>query len=122
MDEPEAVSESQETAESAVPVAESASEASAEEQATEQPSLDLVIDLPLEVSVEVGSARMLMREVLELGNGSVVELDRGVNDPVDVLVNGRLVARGDLTSVDERLAVRIVELVRATPRGSGTDS
>lgn len=75
-------------------------------------SLDMVIDLPVQLTVEIGRTRMLLKEVLEIANGSVLELDRGSNEPVDVLVNGRIVAKGDLTSVDDRLAVRIVELVR----------
>lgn len=74
--------------------------------------LDLVIDVPLRLTVELGTSRMLLRDVLQLGKGSVVDLDRHPNDPVDILVNGRLIARGDLASDDERLAVRIVELVQ----------
>ena len=85
----------------------------------DQTSLDLVIDLPVRMTVELGRAELLMRDVLALGTGSVLELDRGTNDPADVLVNGRLIARGDLTSVDDRIAIRIVELVRPAGRGSG---
>jgi len=86
--------------------------------AADQTSLDLVIDLPVRMTVELGRAELVMREVLALGTGSVIELDRGTNDPADILVNGRLIARGDLTSVDDRIAVRIVELVRPAARGS----
>jgi flagellar motor switch protein FliN/FliY len=74
--------------------------------------LDLVSDVPVTLTVEIGSSRMLLREVLQLDAGSVVELDRESGELADVLVNGRLVARGDVTVVDERLAVRIVEVVR----------
>jgi flagellar motor switch protein FliN/FliY len=74
--------------------------------------LDLVSDVPVTVTVEMGSSRMLLREVLQLDAGSVVELDRESGELADVLVNGRLVARGDVTVVDDRLAVRIVEVVR----------
>ena len=77
-------------------------------------SLDRVIDLPVQLSVEIGRTELVLREVLELGNGSVLELDRNSSEPADVYVNGRLIARGDLTSLDERLAVRIVELVDAS--------
>ena len=63
------------------------------------------------MTVEIGRTKLLMRDVLALGTGSVVELDRGTNDPADLLVNGRLIARGDLTTIDDRLAIRIVELV-----------
>jgi flagellar motor switch protein FliN/FliY len=81
--------------------------------------LDLVIDVPLRVTVEVGSARMRVREVLQLARGSVIELDREAGEPSDVIVNGRLVARGEVTVVEDRLAVRIVEIVRDPPGPAG---
>ena len=74
-------------------------------------SLDFVLDVPLRLTVEIGSARMLVRDVLQLGKGSVVELDRSTGEPADVYVNERLVARGEVTVVDERLAVKIVQIV-----------
>ena len=73
-------------------------------------------DVPLRLTVEVGATRMPLREVLQLGQGSVVELDRESAAHADVLVNGRLVARGDLTELDDRLAVRIVEVVPSRDR------
>jgi flagellar motor switch protein FliN/FliY len=79
--------------------------------------LDLVLDVPLRVTVEVGGARMHVREVLQLSKGSVVELDRASGEPADVLVNGRVVARGELTVVDDHMAVRIVEVVGAARGG-----
>lgn len=78
--------------------------------------LDVVSDVPLQLSVEIGSARMLLRDVLQLEAGSVVELDRSSGELADVLVNGRLVARGDVTAVDDRLAVRIVEVIASEKR------
>ncbi len=88
--------------------------------AGEMGSLDLVIELPVRLSVEIGRKRLSLREVLSIGDGSVIELDRDANAAADVLVNGRLIARGDVTSVDERLAVRIVEVVQPG-RGRGED-
>jgi len=82
-------------------------------------SLDLVIDVPLRLTVEVGGARMLVREVLQLAKGSVIELDRGSSDPADILVNGRLLARGEVTVVDDRLAVRVVEMLSGPPTEGG---
>jgi len=82
-------------------------------------SLDLVIDVPLRLTVEVGGARMLVREVLQLGKGSVIELDRGSGEPADILVNGRLLARGEVTVVDDRLAVRVVEVLSGSPTEGG---
>lgn len=83
--------------------------------ATQRGSLDLVIDVPLRVTVQVGSASMLVREVLQFGKGSVIELDRAAGEPADVLVNGRLLARGEVTVEDDRLAVRIVEMLVEPP-------
>lgn len=78
--------------------------------------LDLVSDVPLQVTVEIGSARMLLRDVLQLEAGSVVALDRDTGELADVLVNGRLVARGDVTAADDRIAVRIVEVIAGDKR------
>lgn len=74
--------------------------------------LDLLADVDLAVTVELGRVRLSVRDLLRLTDGSVVELDRVVGAPVDVLVNGRLVARGDVVVVDDELGVRITELLR----------
>lgn len=73
--------------------------------------MDVVSDVPVRLTVEIGSARLLLREVLQLEAGSVVELDRDSGELADILVNGRLVARGDITAVADRLAIRIVEIL-----------
>lgn len=78
--------------------------------------MDVVSDVPLQLTVEIGSARMLLRDVLQLESGSVVQLDRDSGELADVLVNGRLVARGDVTAVDDRIAVRIVEVIASEKR------
>jgi flagellar motor switch protein FliN/FliY len=77
--------------------------------------LDFVLDVPLRVTVEIGSTRMLVAEVLQLDKGSVVELDRLAGEPADVLVNGRLVGRGEVTMVEDRLAVRLLEIDGGAP-------
>lgn len=74
--------------------------------------LDLLADVDLAVTVELGRVRLTVRDLLRLAEGSVVELDRAVGAPVDVLVNGSLVARGDVVVVDDELGVRITELLR----------
>ncbi|MCA9509084.1 MAG: flagellar motor switch protein FliN [Myxococcales bacterium] len=78
---------------------------------TDTGSFGFVMDVPLRVTVEIGAAQMLLQEVLQLDKGSVIELDRGADEPADVLVNGRLVARGEVAIVDDRLGIRIVELL-----------
>lgn len=88
-------------------------EASRASEAADGPTagLDLVLDVPLRMTVEIGGTRLFVREVLQLDKGSVIELDRMSGEPADVLVNGRLVGRGEVTVVEDRLAVRLVEVV-----------
>jgi flagellar motor switch protein FliN len=74
--------------------------------------LDLLADVELTVTVELGRVRLPLRDLLRLAEGSVVELSRLATAPVDVLVNGSVVARGDVVVVDDELGVRITELLR----------
>lgn len=85
--------------------------------AVEQPagrtnSIDLIRDVPLKVTVELGRASLTVRDILALGAGSVVELDRLAGEPVDVLVNDRLIAHGEVVIVDESFGVRVTDLVK----------
>lgn len=73
--------------------------------------LELLHDVELGVTAELGRTRLLLREVLELVPGSVIELDRAAGSPVDVLVNGTLVARGEVVVIDEEFGIRITEVV-----------
>ncbi len=73
--------------------------------------IEFLRDVPLLVTVELGRARLLVKDVLALRNGSVVELDRQAGAPVDILVNGILIATGEVVVVDERFGVRINEVV-----------
>jgi flagellar motor switch protein FliN/FliY len=79
-------------------------------------SLEWVNDVPLQLTVEIGSARLLLRDVLQLDAGSVIALDRDSGSLADVLINGRVVARGDITAADDRIAIRIVEVVASEKR------
>jgi flagellar motor switch protein FliN/FliY len=74
-------------------------------------NLDLLMDVSLAVTVELGRTRMPLRQVLELQNGSVIELDRLAGDAVDIFVNDRLIARGEVVVVDDKFGVRITELL-----------
>jgi flagellar motor switch protein FliN len=74
-------------------------------------NVDLLVDVELTVTVELGRVTLPVRELLQLREGSVLELDRVAGAPVDVLVNGSVIARGDVVVVDDELGVRIVELV-----------
>lgn len=81
-------------------------------------SLDLLLDVPLQVTVELGRARRLVRDILNLGVGSIIELDKLAGEPVDVLVNGKLVARGEVVVVDENFGVRVTDVVSTADRVS----
>lgn len=81
------------------------------------PRLELLRDVELAVTAELGRTRMSLRELLSLAPGTVVELDRAAGSPVDLLVNGTLVARGEVVIVDEEFGVRITELVHSENAG-----
>jgi len=79
-------------------------------------NLDLLMDIPLEVSVELGRVTLLISELLEIGTGSIVELKKVAGEPVEVLVNGRLIARGEVVVVEDNFAVRITEIISPMER------
>ena len=74
-------------------------------------NLDLLMDVPLPVIVELGRTTMLVRDIMALGPGSVIELEKAAGENVDILVNGRLIARGEVVVIEENFGVRIVEFV-----------
>lgn len=78
--------------------------------------MDRLLDIPLEATVELGRTRMLIRDVLELAAGSIVELERVAGEPVDLLVNGRLVAKGEVVVIDDNFGIRITEIVSPADR------
>ena len=73
-------------------------------------TLDLLLETEIPLTVRFGSSRMLLQDIARLGPGSVVELNRGLEEPVDLIVNGHLVARGDVVTVQGSYAVRITEI------------
>lgn len=79
-------------------------------------SLEVLLDVPLEISVELGRVKMMVREVLDLGTGSIVEVDKAAGEPVDVMVNGRLVARGEVVVIEDNFGVRITEILNPNER------
>jgi flagellar motor switch protein FliN/FliY len=78
--------------------------------------LDLIMDVPLRVTVELGRTRMPIRDVLDLGKGSVVELDKLVGEPVEMLVNGKLIAKGEVVVIDENFGIRVTDIVSPIER------
>ena len=81
----------------------------------------LIQDIDVRLTVELGQKRMRLRDVLALGESSVIELDRLTDEPLDILVNGKLIARGEVVAQGNRFAIRILELVGASG-GSGSDA
>jgi flagellar motor switch protein FliN/FliY len=82
----------------------------------EQRRLDLLLDVPLELSVELGRTRMTIQDLLGLGPGSVIELDKIAGEALDILVNDRLVARGEAVVVNDKFGVRITDIVSQSER------
>lgn len=78
-----------------------------------EPNLNVLLDVPVNVSVELGSCQMPMRDVLQLNAGTVVQLDKVADAPVELFVNRKLVARGEVVVVEDRFGIKIVELVTA---------
>ncbi|HIN88596.1 MAG TPA: flagellar motor switch protein FliN [Nitrospinaceae bacterium] len=79
-------------------------------------NLDLILDIPLTVTVELGRSKMLINDLLQLGQGSVIELTKLVGDPLEVLVNDKLVARGEVVVVNEKFGVRLTDIVTPMER------
>ena len=79
-------------------------------------NLDLILDVPVTLSLEVGRARIPIRNLLQLNQGSVVELERMAGEPLDVYVNGTLVAQGEVVVVNERFGVRLTDVVSPSER------
>ena len=78
--------------------------------------LDLILDIPLTVAVELGRSKMLINDLLQLGQGSVIELTKLVGEPLEVLVNQKLVARGEVVVVNEKFGVRLTDIVTPMER------
>jgi flagellar motor switch protein FliN len=78
--------------------------------------LDLLLDVPLDLSVELGRARMSIQDLLNLSPGSVIELDKIAGEPLDFMVNGRLVARGEAVVVNDKFGVRITDIISPSER------
>ncbi len=80
------------------------------------PNVELLLDVPLNITIELGRTRLSIRRILELGPGSIIELDRLAGEPVDLLVNDKVVARGEVVVVDEYFGIRILSLISPAER------
>jgi flagellar motor switch protein FliN/FliY len=80
------------------------------------PNLDVILDIPVSISMEVGSTEISIRNLLQLNQGSVVELDRLAGEPLDVLVNGTLIAHGEVVVVNEKFGIRLTDVISPSER------
>jgi flagellar motor switch protein FliN/FliY len=78
--------------------------------------LDLLLDIPLQVTVELGRTKRSVKEILELASGSIIELDKLAGEPVDILVNNRLIAQGEVVVIDENFGVRVTDIISQSDR------
>jgi flagellar motor switch protein FliN/FliY len=78
--------------------------------------MDFLLDIPLEITVELGRTRMLIKDLLQLGQGSVVELEKLAGEPMEILVNDKLVARGEVVVVNEKFGIRLTDIISPTER------
>ena len=79
-------------------------------------NIGLILDVPLQVTVELGRTRKTIKEILELTNGSIIELDKLAGEPVDIMVNGKFLAKGEVVVIDENFGVRITDIVSPAER------
>jgi flagellar motor switch protein FliN/FliY len=79
-------------------------------------NLDVILDIPVTLSVEIGRTRQTIRNLLQLNQGSVVELDRLAGEPMDVLVNGTMIAHGEIVVVNEKFGIRLTDVISAAER------
>jgi len=91
-------------------------EAKAPRQEGTKRDLDFILDIPLEVSAELGRTKLLINELLQLGQGSVVELNKLAGEPLEIYVNGKLVARGEAVVINEKFGVRLTDIISPIER------
>lgn len=81
-----------------------------------QSDIDMIMDIPVQMSVELGRTRLTIKSILQLGQGSVVELDGLAGEPMDIYVNGYLIAQGEVVVVDEKYGIRVTDIITPTDR------
>jgi len=87
-----------------------------EQWSAEKESIELIMDVPLEITVELGRTKKLIKDILEFGPGTILELDKLAGEPVDIMVNGKYIAKGEVVVIDESFGVRITDIVSASKR------
>ena len=79
-------------------------------------NLDFILDIPLKVTVELGRTQVMIKDLLQMGQGSVLELDKLAGDPLETLVNGKLIAKGEVVVVNEKFGIRLTDIVSPIER------
>ncbi len=79
-------------------------------------NLDFILDIPLKVTVELGRTTVVIKELLQLGQGSVLELDKLAGEPLEILVNGKLIAKGEVVVVNEKFGIRLTDIISPIER------
>ena len=79
-------------------------------------NLDFILDIPLKVTVELGRTEVIIKDLLQLGQGSVLELDKLAGEPLEILVNGKLVAKGEVVVVNEKFGIRLTDIISPVER------
>jgi len=93
-----------------------AQEASSEDAHKSEVNLDMILDVPVTLSLEIGRTKMPIRTLLQLNQGSVIELERGAGEPLDVYVNGTLIAHGEVVVINDRFGMRLTDVVSPSER------
>jgi flagellar motor switch protein FliN/FliY len=76
-----------------------------------QYDIDLILDIPLDVSVELGRVKMLVNDLLQLGQGSIIELNKAVGEPLEIYIHNKLIARGEVVVIDEQFGIRVTDII-----------
>lgn len=111
----------EEVAQAAADVAAAATAATAAPKRQYGRTLEFIMDVALQVTVEVGRARMTIQDLLQLGQGSVVELEKLAGEPLDIYINGKSVARGEAVIVNEKFGVRLTDIISPEDRIEGLE-
>jgi flagellar motor switch protein FliN/FliY len=78
--------------------------------------IEFLLDIPVEITVQIGRTKMLIKELVQLGQGSIVELEKLAGEPMEILANNRLIARGEVVVVNEKFGVRLTDIISPTER------
>lgn len=85
-------------------------------QQNEEYDMDLILDLPLDVSVELGKVKIPVNELLQLGRGSILELTKPVGEPLDIYINNKLIAKGEVVILDDKFGIRVADIINPVDR------